>query len=191
MSTVTIAHKAYLKALLHASKYPASAVNGVLLASANDRHLIVDAVPFFHFWNTLTPMLEVAMSQVELHCQKNDLVLAGYYEANERMTDHKLSTAGQKIASQILHINPGAFVVVVDNSKVASDENALVPYAFKDSAWRVNKQGFGEQFRLENPATPSLVAKAIESREYEKLADFDSHLENVSADWITNRAIAV
>ncbi len=55
-------HKSYLKPLLHAAKYPTTAVNGVFLADASDN--VVDAVPFFHFWNTLTPMLEVAMTQV-------------------------------------------------------------------------------------------------------------------------------
>lgn len=57
-----ISHKAYLKPLLHAAKYPTTAVNGVFLADAS--HQTVDAVPFFHFWNTLSPMLEVAMTQV-------------------------------------------------------------------------------------------------------------------------------
>ena len=56
-----ISHKAYLKPLLHAAKFPTTAVNGVFLADASQT---VDAVPFFHFWNTLSPMLEVAMTQV-------------------------------------------------------------------------------------------------------------------------------
>lgn len=59
--TMQISHKAYLKPLLHAAKYPTTAVNGVFLADASQT---VDAVPFFHFWNTLSPMLEVAMTQV-------------------------------------------------------------------------------------------------------------------------------
>jgi hypothetical protein len=57
------AHKSYLKPLLHAAKHPTTAVNGVFLADKSTGH-VVDAVPLFHFWNTLTPMLEVAMSQV-------------------------------------------------------------------------------------------------------------------------------
>jgi hypothetical protein len=61
---MTISHKAYLKPLLHAAKYPTTAVNGVLLAEQGSTK-VVDAVPFFHFWSTLTPMLEVAMTQVK------------------------------------------------------------------------------------------------------------------------------
>lgn len=57
-------HKAYLKPLAHATKYPTGPVNGVFLAETNSTHLVVDAVPLFHFWGTLTPMLEVAMTQV-------------------------------------------------------------------------------------------------------------------------------
>lgn len=56
-------HKAYLKPLAHAAKYPTGPVNGVFLAETNSTN-VVDAVPFFHFWGTLTPMLEVAMTQV-------------------------------------------------------------------------------------------------------------------------------
>lgn len=57
------AHKSYLKPLLHAAKYPTTAVSGVFIADKTTGQ-VVDAVPLFHFWNSLTPMLEVAMSQV-------------------------------------------------------------------------------------------------------------------------------
>ena len=71
-------HKSYLKPLLHAAKYPTAAVNGVFLADASDN--VVDAVPFFHFWNTLTPMLEVAMTQVTPHHQTSSVFL---YESDQ------------------------------------------------------------------------------------------------------------
>jgi len=60
---------AYVKPLLHAAKYPHSAVNGVLLAknqqNRDDKHLeLVDAIPLFHSSLTLAPMMEVALSMV-------------------------------------------------------------------------------------------------------------------------------
>lgn len=63
-ATMKFSHKAYLKPLAHATKYPTGPVNGVFLAETNSTNLVVDAVPLFHFWGTLTPMLEVAMTQV-------------------------------------------------------------------------------------------------------------------------------
>lgn len=53
--------------ILHAAKYPHCAINGVLLAksSAKNKEIeFVDAVPLFHLALNLTPMAEVALTQV-------------------------------------------------------------------------------------------------------------------------------
>ncbi|KAF9576794.1 hypothetical protein EC968_003301 [Mortierella alpina] len=184
-------HKSYLKPLLHAAKYPTASVNGVFLADASDN--IVDAVPFFHFWNTLTPMLEVAMTQVDLHCKANGLRIIGYYEANERLDDEALSLVGQKISSRILQVQPDAFAVVIKNGSINSDDIAFSPYQYKEGLWRVSRGAFTERdgvFSMENASSPALVVKALQDGLSSKLADFDSHLENVKEDWLTNKEIA-
>ncbi|KAF9321995.1 ER membrane protein complex subunit 8 [Linnemannia elongata] len=197
-------HKAYLKPLAHATKYPTGPVNGVFLAETNSAN-VIDAVPFFHFWGALTPMLEVAMTQVDLHCKANGLRIIGYYEANERLEDEAFSLVGQKIASQIHHVNPEAFAVVIKNNKINSDEVAFLvitfleqssapghPYQFKEGQWRMSKDAFTDKnagFSLENSSSPTVVAKALRGGLSEKLADFDNHLENIKEDWLTNKAI--
>ncbi|KAF9103716.1 hypothetical protein BGX27_010409 [Mortierella sp. AM989] len=186
------AHKSYLKPLLHAAKYPTAAVNGVFLAS-DSSDAVVDAVPLFHFWNMLTPMLEVAITQVDLHCKANGLRIIGYYEANERLDDGALSLVGQKIASQILQVAPDAFAVVINNENISSEEVAFLPYQFKEGQWRISKGAFTEKnniFTLENSSSPAQTIKAIHDGLYNKLADFDSHLENVKEDWLTNKDVA-
>jgi hypothetical protein len=65
---------AFVKMFLHLAKYPELAVNGVLLSdrtnSSNDEadsssYLnFVDCIPLFHGVLSLSPMLEVALSQV-------------------------------------------------------------------------------------------------------------------------------
>ena len=63
----------YTKVLLHASKYPHKAVNGVLLSKFErgiDVLQIVDVIPLFHQCLGLAPMLEVALSQVKKHFQR-------------------------------------------------------------------------------------------------------------------------
>lgn len=66
---------AFVKMFLHLAKYPELAVNGVLLSkrmsSANDEvdsssylHF-VDCIPLFHGVLSLSPMLEIALSQVK------------------------------------------------------------------------------------------------------------------------------
>lgn len=66
MSNNKVDVHAYAIPLLHAAKYPASAVCGTLLGTktADGLH-IKTAVPYFHHWTTVTPMLEVALRQVE------------------------------------------------------------------------------------------------------------------------------
>ena len=63
----------YAKVLLHASKYPHKAVNGVLLSKfekGSDVLQIVDVIPLFHQCLGLAPMLEVALSQVKEYFQQ-------------------------------------------------------------------------------------------------------------------------
>jgi hypothetical protein len=65
---------AFVKMFLHLAKYPELAVNGILLSdrmnSTNDEadsssylHF-VDCIPLFHGVLSLSPMLEIALSQV-------------------------------------------------------------------------------------------------------------------------------
>lgn len=72
MGEVTLDTVAYAKIMLHAASYPHCAVTGVLLADgskirdgAKSQDLdIVDAIPLFHHSHYLSPMAEVAMTQV-------------------------------------------------------------------------------------------------------------------------------
>lgn len=75
MADVTFSSRAYCKMLLHCAKYPHCAVNGVLLAenpknkdSKNENNLFfTDAIPLFHICLHLSPMYEVALTQVTLN----------------------------------------------------------------------------------------------------------------------------
>lgn len=72
MGEVSLETTAYAKIILHAAKYPHCAVNGVLLADAtkirdgakNQDLDIVDTVPLFHHSHYLSPMAEIALTQV-------------------------------------------------------------------------------------------------------------------------------
>ena len=74
MADVSFSSRAYAKMILHCAKYPHCAVNGVLLAeslktkgSKNSENLLfVDAIPLFHICLHLSPMYEVALTQVEI-----------------------------------------------------------------------------------------------------------------------------
>lgn len=64
---IRVSPRAYAKILLHTSKYPHKAVNGVLLGdeTLQDGEIyVLDAIPLFHICLGLAPMLEVALARV-------------------------------------------------------------------------------------------------------------------------------
>jgi ER membrane protein complex subunit 8/9 len=79
MVKYTVNERAYALPLLHAAKYPSSEVCGILLADASSSDSetvnITKAVPLFHHWTTLTPMLEVALQQVNVMRRKDMLMV--------------------------------------------------------------------------------------------------------------------
>ncbi|CAF1588126.1 unnamed protein product [Didymodactylos carnosus] len=79
---------AYSKMFLHLAKYPELPVNGVLLSQKSDLILhFVDCVPLFHGILSLTPMLEISLTQIDAYCSKRNLIISGYYQANENLND--------------------------------------------------------------------------------------------------------
>jgi Uncharacterised protein family (UPF0172). len=72
MAEVKFSARAYCKMMLHAAKYPHCAINGVLLAEEQKckeekkgRGLFIcDAIPLFHHCLHVTPMAEIALTQV-------------------------------------------------------------------------------------------------------------------------------
>jgi len=62
--------RAYCKLIMHSAKYPSCGLNGVLLAKREDLRpgskviKYTDCIPLFHLGMGLTPMLEVALTQV-------------------------------------------------------------------------------------------------------------------------------
>ena len=68
MITYSIAHNAYLKLALHASKYPHRAVTGLLLGrdAGSGAVEIVDVVPLVHRWTTLSVATGIGVEMVSL-----------------------------------------------------------------------------------------------------------------------------
>jgi ER membrane protein complex subunit 8/9 len=68
--------RAYGKLIMHAAKYPSCAISGLLLAKRDDLRpggaaarviKYTDCIPLFHLGTGLTPMVEVALTQVRGH----------------------------------------------------------------------------------------------------------------------------
>lgn len=75
MADVKFTPRAYCKMILHAAKYPHCAVNGVLLSECpkskdskkSSNLAFLDAVPLFHLCLHVSPMAEIALTQVCSH----------------------------------------------------------------------------------------------------------------------------
>jgi len=95
MIEVLVAKRAYCKLFLHLAKYPHSSCNGVFLSKKqqiqdhNGKIQIIDCIPLFHSSLTLSPGLEIALSQIDSYCNANDLEITGYYHANENIDDNQ------------------------------------------------------------------------------------------------------
>lgn len=76
MPEIKLTSRAYSKIILHAAKYPHCSISGVLLAKhlkgskeeqKNRNLVILDAIPMFHLCLHVTPMTEIALTQVCFH----------------------------------------------------------------------------------------------------------------------------
>ncbi|KAJ2943562.1 hypothetical protein O0L34_g16671 [Tuta absoluta] len=195
MGEVSFEVSAYAKIILHAAKYPHSAVNGLLLADAtsirdgakNQSLDIVDCVPLFHHSHNLSPMAEVALTQIEAVAQADNRVIAGYYAACENFRDNTVEKCpGLKIAEKIVEYFPSAIFVVVDNKKMAQnlDSPAIKIHKHSESKWKPmdsNKVLF-QPYLLET------VSHLLQRGVQKDLTDFDNYLDDVTQDW-TNLGI--
>ncbi|GAA5816381.1 hypothetical protein MFLAVUS_009909 [Mucor flavus] len=197
MSNNQVDVHAYAVPLLHAAKYPSYAVCGVLLGTnTTDGLQVKTAVPFFHHWTTLTPMLEVALKQTELYAKKNNLVIVGCYYSNARTEDNVLPDRAIKLAETIKKNNGDkAIIFLVNNkqfSKLEQDESAITPYLNTDNQWKKVKEPFNsEEISLIEKDTYSKVRGLFSSSAYNRVHDFDEHVENVSLDWLNSSKLAL
>lgn len=90
---ISMSKTAYCKLLLHLSKYPHAACNGLLLAkSIGDKDSsvdVVDCIPLFHSSLTLAPSFEIALTQIDTYCARAGLTIFGYYQSNENIRDNQ------------------------------------------------------------------------------------------------------
>ncbi|XP_034240437.1 ER membrane protein complex subunit 8/9 homolog [Thrips palmi] len=181
MAEVTLSARAYCKMILHAAKYPHCAINGLLLGRLSkdkDELLVTDAVPLFHVCLQVSPMAEIALTQVDHAAANENLSIAGYYVANESISDLSIDKAANKIADKIAENFSSACFIVVDNKHLTlSMETAGIAVSqYNDGKWR------GKDFKVDNEVLDTAAA-LLEQRAFKTLVDFDNHLDDVSQDW--------
>lgn len=194
MPGVKLTTQAYCKMVLHGAKYPHCAVNGLLVAErqrprkehppgAGNHTLFVDCIPLFHGTLALTPMLEVALTLIDSWCKDNSYVIAGYYQANERVKDASPNQVAEKVASRIAEGFSDAALIMVDNAKFTMDCAAPTIHVYEqhENRWRCRDPH--HDYCEDWPEAQRISASLLDSRSYETLVDFDNHLDDIRSDW--------
>ncbi|KAG8038942.1 hypothetical protein G9C98_003249 [Cotesia typhae] len=193
MSKVTFSPRACSKIILHATKYPHCAINGLLLAkqkNKNDMKLtdiyIQDAIPLFHQCLHVSPMAEIALTLVDQFAEQNDMVIAGYYLANELVNDMSTDKPAHKIADKIAENFNNALLVVVDNKEMTCNMNSipLKISQHSDGKWKVKDKA--DVSYEGGDAAGETISTLMKENKYNILFDFDNHLDNITLDWRNN-----
>ncbi|XP_066440019.1 ER membrane protein complex subunit 8 [Eleutherodactylus coqui] len=190
MPAYKLTTQAYCKMMLHGAKHPTSSVNGVLVAEKQKHKevpqqpvLFVDCIPLFHGAIALSPVLEVALTLIDTWCKENSYVIAGYYQGNERLKDNSLTPVAERIAARIAEGFSDAALIMVDNSKFSME--CIFPsihiYDIHDNRWKARDPH--EDVFEDWPEAQRITASLMDSRSYETLVDFDSHLDDLRNDW--------
>lgn len=185
--------QAYCKILLHVFKYPHLAVNGLLLTrksknKENKSIQVVDAVPLFHVTLGLAPMMEVALFQVDSYCKSNDLVIAGYYQANESFKHNSPDLIACRITEKIADNYGEAFLLMVENDKLSNetDNAAFTVYSVQDG--KAKRREF-DKIQVEGGKGHAVASALLSAKDHWNFVDFDNHLDDISLDW-TNPDVA-
>ncbi|XP_020171263.1 ER membrane protein complex subunit 8/9 homolog [Aegilops tauschii subsp. strangulata] len=194
-----LAQAAYVKLALHALKHPAAAVNGLLVGRLADPAAspavvsVADAVPLSHQPHhlPLLPTLELALTLVEDHFQAQGLAVVGYYHANARRDDADLPAVAKRVGDHIFRYFPRAAVLLLDNVKLeevvkGSSRDAVVQLYTRDSSksWRQAGSDGSSQLKLKEPSTNVVLADHVTTKKWQKVVDFDDHLDDISKDWL-------
>lgn len=98
----------------------------------------MDCIPLFHGTLALAPMLEVALTLIDSWCKDHSYVIAGYYQANERVKDASPNQVAEKVASRIAEGFSDTALIMVDNTKFTMDCVAptIHVYEHHENRWR-------------------------------------------------------
>ncbi|GAA5904235.1 hypothetical protein JCM6882_003175 [Rhodosporidiobolus microsporus] len=195
MPSYSLSPLAYLKIVLHAAKYPASTVCGLLVgtSSSSGEATVVDAIPLLHSWADLSPAMEAGMQLADLYCRKQQWVFLGLYVANERLGDVGVPRGVGKAAEAVRKERGGeAVVLVVDNEKLASIEPALIPHRFDapSSSWKPTTLS-AANVTLSDASAPQKALEQVKARRHPSLGDFDEHLSDPTVDWLRNAGVGL
>ncbi|OMH78963.1 ER membrane protein complex subunit 8/9-like protein [Zancudomyces culisetae] len=194
----SISKLAYSKIIFHALKYSHANIHGVLIGEIKEGSgvvRVIDAVPLGHLMIETSPMAEIALQQIELYAKDTEKKIVGYY-AGYNDEKNGLSPSGEIIASKIRSVNKDSVVLILDKSKFRQVDivPVITPYVQSGAQWRPfnfeqnpDASKKEDQMYFENNTALETVKKLLSVMDKIVICDFDSHLEDLSVDWLQNQ----
>ncbi|WFD32214.1 hypothetical protein MSPP1_003257 [Malassezia sp. CBS 17886] len=182
---VRVAASAYRKLLLHAAKYPAATVTGVLVGARGATVVVEDAIPLTHHWETLSPMTEAALALINAHLHGTGRVVLGVYEVPADLDRADAATTTRALAEKIAEMSKeSAVVLVVKSADILGEQPFHASIAGKDPA----------NVPVQVPDRDTVIAAVkmdLSAQRWKRIADWDEHLEDATKDWLTNASAGV
>ncbi|CAG8660391.1 1475_t:CDS:2 [Acaulospora colombiana] len=124
-----MSHPAYLGILLHTSKYPHQACNGVLLGTVKPggETTVERSLPLLHNWTGLSPMMEIGLDLAETHATTLKLSIVGYYQATPNFHDRGLGPVGDKVLAKLRQKSPNALGLLVHLDELTPKSHLETP----------------------------------------------------------------
>lgn len=175
--------EAYTTLLLHCAKYPAAAVNGVLIGTYDgvQNTVIAKAIPLQHLWTALSPMVEAGLSLVNASLPSSSKIVGIYYAPSDVKSAHKaeLNSTAIKIAQTIAsRLSGDAIALQVDNAKLSAQSGHPLN-GFTVSSSGQTKQLSAAEVALADDKSIVNAKQAIARGAWKDLVDFDGKLLTV------------
>ncbi|KAJ3383851.1 hypothetical protein HDU84_003373 [Entophlyctis sp. JEL0112] len=196
MSTsTTLRSVALAKMALHAAKFPALSVLGVLLSPSSSAD-IADAVPVIHDLLPLASVLQAALQQIQIYSSRSNYKIVGVYVANQSLDDISIKPLTAAFANAVSKISGGD---PIDNKALLKSASELGILTFKEAngAWKQSSNRPQIVAFLNSRATldgdvsklheklSSLIAKDLQV----DIHDFVNHLDDAAVDWLVNERV--
>jgi hypothetical protein len=212
---VNFSLEAFSKIILHVTKYPQHPVNGVLLkrtdqgkksgkgggdsnnvnieskseSSPKSTHVKLsfqDAIPCLHMNKYVTPMMELALAQIDGYCKGENYEVAGYYQANQNLNDNSPDFVAQRIAEKLSEVNPSLLVLMVNNDQLNSNLECAPFSVYQLQDGKLKIQDSKIRLLPDDQGALSTASALIQAKAYRDLHDFDNHLDNLTVNYWVN-----
>ncbi|GFR71646.1 ER membrane protein complex subunit 8 [Elysia marginata] len=123
-----------------------------------------------------------SVTLVETYCKGKNLVIAGYYQANENYSDNELNHVARTIGRKVQENFQDACLLMVDNRKVKV-ESVSQPYkiyTLRESGWKDSDR---KNLSEDSISKEECLYALLKSGSQRQLCDFDNHFDDVKNDW--------